>query len=57
MMSHICNVIPILHCNILFHFDEQNLKLKIRLPSRKYIFYFKSIDELQLWRTVKNLKN
>jgi hypothetical protein len=56
-MSHICNVIPILHCNILFHFDEQNLKLKIRLTSRKYIFYFKSIDELQLWRTVKKLKN
>lgn len=51
-MSHICNLIPILHCNILFHFDEQILKLNIRIPSREYVFYFKSIDDLQLWRTV-----
>lgn len=52
-MQNICNVIPIMHCNILFHFDENELEMKIRLTNRKYLIFFKSIDELQIWRSVK----
>lgn len=51
-MNKICNVIPIIHCNILFNFNEQNLKMKIRLTTRKYVLIFKTIDELQIWRSV-----
>lgn len=51
-MTEICSVIPILHCNILFNFDEKCLQMKIKLINKKYNIVFKSIDELQIWRSV-----
>lgn len=51
-MRDICNVIPLLHCNILVHFDEENLTMKINLTNKGYIINFKSIDEIQIWRSV-----
>jgi hypothetical protein len=51
-MKQICNVIPITPLFILFYFEEENMKMKIKLNTREYCIFFKTIDELQIWRSV-----
>ena len=46
-MKHICNVIPVTPCFILFFFEEENLKMKIKLNTREYCIFFKTIDKLK----------
>lgn len=51
-MDVIGNVIPIMHCNILFRFDESLLKLTIKIPMKKTVIYFRNIDDLSVWKSV-----
>jgi protoheme IX farnesyltransferase len=53
-MTSICNVIPIIDYNIIFEFKEELLEMRILTVDRKYKIWFKSIDELDVWRSVRN---
>jgi hypothetical protein len=51
-MSSICNVIPIIDYNIIFKFHEESHMMKIVISDRKFKIWFKTIDELDIWRSV-----
>jgi len=53
-MTSICNVIPIIDYNIIFEFKEELLEMRILTADRKYKIWFKSIDELDVWRSVRS---
>ena len=56
-MKHISSVIPITPCNILFYFEDDFAKMKIKLHYRKYFIKFKSVDELLIWKSVRLVYN